>query len=166
MTDRWYQNVPTLKSLSEIDPSVENSDLFLRYSTMTPGIYFEVVGSYFWYDDPALHIERELNPETMQLSGQTVRPKYHRVSMTGGSFSTQSGPFLLCSEGAYYSGRYFKTAHPALTDAVARKDNLHYMAGVDYTLAGITCLNLFIINGSMLTGNLPLFAELGPGVYV
>jgi hypothetical protein len=131
-------------SLSKIDPSLKNSDVFLRYSAMTPGIDFELVGGYFWYDDPALHIKRELDPETMQLIGLTVSPQYHRVSMAGGSFSTQAGPFLLRGEGAYYSGRPFQTADPAVTGAVVKKDNLHYMAGVDYTLAGITMSAQFI----------------------
>jgi hypothetical protein len=88
---------------------------------MTPGIDFELVGGYFWYDDPALHIKREFDPETMQLIGLTVSPQYHRVSMAGGSFSTQAGPFLLRGEGAYYSGRPFQTADPAVTGAVVKR---------------------------------------------
>ncbi len=131
-------------SLSEIEPSLENSELFLRYSIMSSGIDFELVGGYFWYDDPALHMEREFEPETMELIGLTVRPQYHRVSMAGGSFSTQQGPFLFRGEGAYYSGRHFQTADPSIPDAVARKDNLHYMAGLDYTIAGITMSAQFI----------------------
>jgi len=37
-----------------------------------------------------------------------------------------------------------QTTDPAVTGAVVRKDNLHYMAGVDYTLAGITMSAQFI----------------------
>jgi hypothetical protein len=131
-------------SSSEIIPSLNNSELFLRYSTLSTGMDIELVGGYFWYDDPALHVERDLDPETMEIRRLTIQPQYHRVSMAGGSFSMPAGPFLLRGEGAYYSGRYFQTLDPLVSDAVVRKDNLHYMAGIDYTFAGIRMSAQFI----------------------
>ncbi|TVQ16159.1 MAG: hypothetical protein EA361_04550 [Bacteroidetes bacterium] len=131
-------------SRSEIDPSMENSEVYLRFSTMASGFDYELVGGYFWYDDPAMHITRHIDPQTQQLASLTLMPEYHRVSMAGGSISTPVGPFLLRAEGAYYSGRYFQTANPMAQGGKLKKDNLHYMAGLDYNLWGITLSAQFI----------------------
>lgn len=124
-------------STSEINPSLENSEVYLRYSLMASSIDFELVGGSFFYDDPALHLTKQIDPVTMQLTGITARPEYHRVTMGGGSFSLPVAGFVFRGEGAYYSGRYFQTSDNSVADAVIEKDNLHYMAGLDYTLAGV-----------------------------
>ncbi len=131
-------------STSDVPLRFENSEIFARYSMMASAFDFELVGGHFLYDDPAMHLTKEIDPQTMQLTGLTVRPEYHRVSMGGGSFSIPLGGFVLRGEGAYYTGRYFQTADPAVPDAAIQKDNLHYMAGLDYTLAGIRLSAQFI----------------------
>jgi len=131
-------------SAKEITPKLENSDLFLRFSAMSSNIDYELVGGYFFYDDPAMHITRQMNTETQELTGLTVRPEHHRVAMAGGSFSLPVGPLIIRGEGGYYSGRNFQTENPAAKDALTEKDNLHYMAGIDYTLAGIKLSVQFI----------------------
>jgi hypothetical protein len=80
----------------------------------------------------------------MQLTGITARPEYHRVNMGGGSFSLPVAGFVLRGEGAYYSGRYFQTTDISIPDATIEKSNLHYMAGLDYTLAGVKLSVQFI----------------------
>lgn len=131
-------------SRSEIDPSLKNSEVYLRFSTMASGFDYELVGGYFWYDDPAMHTIRHFDPQTQQLASLTLMPEYHRVTMAGGSISTPIGPFLLRAEGAYYSGRYFQTTNPMVQAGKLKKDNLHYMAGLDYNLWGITLSAQFI----------------------
>lgn len=131
-------------STSEIIPGLENSEVFARYSLMAPLFDFELVGGYFYYDDPAMHLTKEINPATMQLAGLTVRPEYHRVTMGGGSFSIPMGDLVLRGEGAYYSGRYFQTQDQAVADAAIEKDNLHYMAGLDYIIGGVRLSAQFI----------------------
>src|SRR6056297_2354155 len=84
-------------SAKEITPKLENSDLFLRFSAMSSNIDYELVGGYFFYDDPAMHITRQMNPETQELTGLTVRPEHHRVAMAGGSFSLPVGPLIIRS---------------------------------------------------------------------
>ena len=64
--------------------------------------------------------------------------------MGGGSFSIPVKDWLIRAEGAYYSGRYFQTENPSITDASIKKNNLHYMAGVDYTLKGVKLSIQFI----------------------
>lgn len=131
-------------SRSEVNTSLENSEIYLRFSQMGSGFDYELVGGYFWFDDPALHITREFDPGSMQLTGITVAPEYHRVTMGGGSISMPVGPLLLRAEGAYYSGRYFQTTNPMVPGGKLKKDNLHYMAGLDYNLWGITLSAQFI----------------------
>ncbi len=131
-------------STSEITPSLENSEVYLRYSLMASSVDFELVGGSFFYDDPALHLTRIIDPNTMQLTGITARPEYHRVTMGGGSFSLPVAGFVFRGEGAYYSGRYFQTTDNSVPDAVIEKNNLHYMAGLDYTLAGVKLSVQFI----------------------
>jgi hypothetical protein len=131
-------------SRSEVNTSIENSEIYLRFSQMGSGFDYELVGGYFWFDDPALHITREFDPGSMQLTGITVAPEYHRVTMGGGSISMPVGPLLLRAEGAYYSGRYFQTTNPMVPGGKLKKDNLHYMAGLDYNLWGITLSAQFI----------------------
>ncbi len=131
-------------SRAEIKPSVKNSEVYLRFSTMASGFDYELVGGYFWYNDPAMRITRHIDPQMQQLANLTLTPEYHRVSMAGGSISTPVGPLLLRAEGAYYSGRYFQTANPLVQGGKLKKDNLHYMAGLDYNLWGITLSAQFI----------------------
>jgi hypothetical protein len=131
-------------STSEVRPALENSELFGRYSLMASSFDLELVGGYFFYDDPAMHLTRVIDPGTMQITELTVRPDYHRVTMGGGSFSVPLGDLVVRGEGAYYTGRYYQTVSPAYADATVEKSNLHYMAGLDYTLAGIKLSTQFI----------------------
>jgi len=131
-------------STSQVNGNLENSEFFARYSLMASAFDFELVGGQFYYDDPAMHLTKQINPATMQLTGLIVRPEYHRVNMAGGSFSAPVGAFVLRGEGAYYSGRRFQTTAPTIQDATIEKDNLHYMGGIDYTLAGVKLSAQFI----------------------
>ncbi|MDX9904028.1 MAG: DUF1302 family protein [Bacteroidales bacterium] len=131
-------------SSSEVKKSLENSELFIRFSSMGSKADFELVGGYFWNDDPAMHITRIMDPETMQLAGLTVMPEHHRLTMAGMSISMPLGPLVIRGEGGYYSGKFFQTEAPTAQDATIEKDYLHYMAGLDYTLAGIRLSTQFI----------------------
>lgn len=124
--------------------SISNSDVFVRYSLMASAFDLELVGGRFMYDDPALHLTRKFDPVSKQLQSLTVRPEYHRVNMAGGSFSLPIGEMVIRGEGACYDGRYFQTSAPARTDATIAKNNLHYMAGLDFSLAGIKLSTQFI----------------------
>jgi hypothetical protein len=131
-------------STAEIEPKLENSEYFLRFSSISSKADLEIVGGYFWSDDPAMHITKQINPATMQLAGLTVRPEYHRLAMGGASIGIPLGPLVVRSEGGYYAGKYFQTETPTIPDATIEKDYLHYMVGVDYTLAGVRLSAQFI----------------------
>ena len=131
-------------STTEITPNLENSEIFFRFSNMGAFADFEIVGGYFWDDDPAMHLTKQFNPITNLPTGLIVRPEHHRLTMGGASFSMPVGPLLFKGEGGYYLGKYFQTLSPTIPDAAIKKDYLHYMVGLEYSLAGIMLSAQFI----------------------
>lgn len=131
-------------STARVTPKPGNSEAFVRYSALMPGIDYEFVGGYFFDDDPVMHMTRQVDPETMQLTGLIARPEHHRLTMVGGSFSTQVGPFLLRGESGYYHGKHFQTAAPGASDGTIEKNLLHSLVGLDYNLKGVTLTAQFI----------------------
>ncbi len=70
-------------SKQEVKGSVENSDLFAKYSVMTSLIDFEIMAGYAWDDDPTLHTTKMIDSVSHQLTGITVIPQHHDVSGQG-----------------------------------------------------------------------------------
>jgi len=131
-------------SSSEVTPSLENSEFFGKFSAITSPIDFELMAGYAWDDDPTMHIQKSINPATQQLSGITLLPQHHRLSIGGGSFSTTVGAFVLRGEGAYYSGKYFLTDNPTAIDGITDKNYLHYLFGVDFNIGDTRISSQFI----------------------
>lgn len=131
-------------SQKEITPQLKNSELFAKFSAMTSLIDFEVMAGYAWDDDPTMHIQKTIDPATQQLSGITLLPQHHRLTVGGGSFSTTVGAFVLRGEGAYYSGKYFQTENPTATDGITEEDYLHYLVGLDFNIGDIRISSQFI----------------------
>jgi len=137
-------------SQSKISPSLENSEFFLKYSAMTSKVDFEIMGGYTWDDNPTMHIQKEFTvdstsmPPSPILTGLTVTPQHHRLTVGGGSFSTEIKGVILRGEAAYYNGKYFQTADPMATDAIIQKDYLHYVAGVDFNIGSVKLSAQFI----------------------
>jgi len=121
-------------SREKITPSLDNSEVFAKFSALTGVVDFEVMAAYAWDDDPTLHVIKKIDPQTHHLTGLTVYPEHHRLTIGGGSFSTTLGPFVLRGEGAYYTGKYFNSTDPKLVDGTVKKDYLHYLLGLDYTI--------------------------------
>lgn len=121
------------RSKEEVKASLENSEVFAKYSALTALIDFEIMAGYAWDDDPTMHVIKQIDPTTHRLVGLTVMPQHHRLTIGGGSFSTTLGPFVLRGEGAYYQGKYFNTADPMARESVVEKDYLHYLVGTDFT---------------------------------
>jgi hypothetical protein len=131
-------------STNTVKPSIQNSEFFLRFSAMTSKVDYEIVGGIHWSDDPVMHLTKTIDPASMQLLDIVVRPEYHRMGMLGGSMSTTFGGFVVRAESSYNNGRYFQTEALQYADATVKKDYLHYMAGLDYTLLGVKLSTQFI----------------------
>jgi len=137
-------------SKNEIKPSLENSEVFLKYSLMSSSIDFDLMGGYTWDDNPAMHVERKFGMDTSTvppkpiLTGLNITPEHHRLSLFGGSFSSEIKGFILRGEAAYYVGKYFQTEDMKATDALVQKDYLNYVVGLDYSIGGVKLSAQFI----------------------
>lgn len=137
-------------SQSTVNPSLANSELFLKWSAMTSKVDFELMGGYTWDDNPTMHIQKQFgidtttNPPSPGLIGLDITPEYHRLTIVGGSFSTEIKGVIVRGEGAYYNGKYFQTADPMAEDALIQKDYLNYVAGVDFSIGNVKLSTQFI----------------------
>ncbi|MCK5087167.1 MAG: hypothetical protein KAQ90_06580, partial [Melioribacteraceae bacterium] len=126
----------------EVPASLENSEIFLKYSTLTRYIDFEIMGGYMWDDAPTMF--SSFTPDSTGGMNLIISPEHKRLSIAGGSFSTTLGPVVLRGEGAYYWGKYYNTTTPQIDNGVIQKDYIHYMLGVDFTLWNINFSTQFI----------------------
>ncbi|MEN8203154.1 MAG: DUF1302 family protein [Bacteroidota bacterium] len=135
-------------SRKNITPSLESSEVFLKYTALTSVIDFEIMGAYTWDDNPTLHVQKEfrVNPITHQttLAGLNITPEHHRLAIGGGSFSSEIKGVILRGEAAYYDGKYFLTEDPLQQDGNIQKDYLHYLMGLDFNLGPVKVSSQFI----------------------
>jgi len=138
-----FPTTPTFDySKLDVKPSLENSEIFLKYSTLTRYIDFEIMGGYMWDDAPTMF--SSFTPDSTGGINLIISPEHMRLPIAGGSFSTTLGPVVLRGEGAYYWGKYFNTNTPQIDNGVIQKDYIHYMLGVDFTLWDINLSTQFI----------------------
>ena len=121
-------------SKENITPSIKNSDVFAKFSALTSLIDFEIMAGYAWDNDPTIHVIKSIDPTTKQLTGVKLIPEHHRLAIGGGSFSATLGSFVLRGEGAFYSGKYFQSSDPALSEGVVKKNYIDYLLGLDFTI--------------------------------
>ncbi|MCK5825375.1 MAG: hypothetical protein KAG96_08220 [Ichthyobacteriaceae bacterium] len=133
-------------SESKVKPSIENSELFLKYSAMTSFLDFEVMGGYTWDDNPMMHVEKVIDKSTGKpvLSGLNITPKHHRLTVAGASFSTDIKGVILRGEGAFYNGKYYQTTDVKAIDATVQKNYINYVAGVDFNIGNVKLSTQFI----------------------
>ncbi len=137
-------------SNSEITPSLANSEFFLKYSQMTSKIDFELMGGYTWDDAPTMHVEKVFGKDTSTmppkpyLKGLNIMPEHHRLTVAGGSFSSEIKGVILRGEAAYYNGKYFQTEDMSAEDAIIQKDYLNYVVGLDFNIGSVKLSAQFI----------------------
>lgn len=122
------------KDDSEKDIATEfnNSELFMRYSSIGQKYDYEIMAAYSWDDEPTLH---------KNFQKMSVIPQHHRLTTVGGSISTMIGPYIIRGEGAYVSGNYFNLENPKFhindyPEGVIEKDIAKWLVGVDYNYEG------------------------------
>ncbi len=152
----WYNEpsfpaTPTFDwSNSEIAPSLANSEFFLKYSQMTSFVDFEIMGGYTWDDNPTMHVQKEFGMDTSTmppkpyLKGLNIMPEHHRLTVGGGSFSSEIKGIILRGEAAYYNGKYFQTEDQNAVDAIVQKDYLNYVIGLDFNIGSVKMSTQFI----------------------
>jgi len=137
-------------SQSTIKPSLENSEVFMKWSAMTSKIDFDLMGGYTWDDNPTMHVQKHFGmdtttmPPSPMLTGLTITPEHHRLAVGGGSFSTEIKGFILRGEAAYYNGKYFQTEDITAEDAIIQKDYVNYVVGLDFSIGKVKLSGQFI----------------------
>jgi len=137
-------------SKSTINPSLENSEVFLKYSAMTSKIDFDLMGGYTWDDNPTMHVQKQFGmdasttPPTPMLTGLLITPEHHRLGVAGGSFSSEIKGVILRGEAAYYNGKYFQTEDMQAKDALVQKDYINYVVGLDFSIGSVKLSGQFI----------------------
>lgn len=134
-------------SKENINPSLENSEVYLKYSLSSSAIDFDLMGAYTWDQTASMYTEKEFEMDSMGnplLTGLLITPEHHRLTVAGGSFTTDIKGFVLRGEAAYYNGKYFQTADPTAEGALTQKDYLHYVVGLDYGIGNLKLSAQFI----------------------
>ncbi|MCD4724288.1 MAG: hypothetical protein K8R63_05540, partial [Bacteroidales bacterium] len=134
-------------SKENINPSLENSEVYLKYSLSSSAIDFDLMGAYTWDQTASMYTEKEFEMDSMGnpiLTGLLITPDHHRLTVAGGSFTTDIKGFVLRGEAAYYNGKYLQTADPTAEGALTQKDYLHYVVGLDYGIGNLKLSAQFI----------------------
>lgn len=133
-------------SKSIVNPSLENTEIFLKYSAITSKIDFDLMGGYTWDDNPAMHVKKEFDTSSgiPVLTGLIITPQHHRLTVAGGSFSSEIKGVILRGEAAYYNGKYFQTEDPMAVDALIKRNYLNYVVGLDFSIGGVKLSGQFI----------------------
>jgi len=124
-----YASTANINDAEEVEMDLENGEIFGKFSYLGSLLDFELMGGYMWDDEPTPHVT--------SLAPLEVTPKYHRLVLGGGSFSTTVAGAVLRAEGAYYHGKRFRTDDPAEGEGVVRRDYVHYLVGSDFSLLGL-----------------------------
>lgn len=122
--------MPTFNDTEDVEMTLENGEVFTKFSYLGSLLDFEIMGGYMWDDEPTPHVTG-LGPPL------EITPKYHRLILGGGSVSTAVAGVVARAEGAYYHGKYFRTDDPTTDEGVIHKDYIHYLVGADFSLVGI-----------------------------
>jgi len=131
-------------SSKDVDASLENSEVFAKYSLLSSSFDLEMMAGYAWDDAPAMHMSAELDPDSHEMVSLTITPEHHRLPLVGGSFSTGVGGAVVRGEGAYYWGKHLPTVSPLIEDGVLERDYVHYLLGVDWAFLGVNVSAQFI----------------------
>lgn len=135
-------------SKSTIDPSFENSELYLKYALSSSAIDFDLMAAYTWDATPSMYVEKELMMDTTTgspiLTGLLITPEINRLTVIGGSFTSTLKSFIIRGEAAYYNGKYFQTEDPKAAGALTQNNYLHYVLGLDYGIGNLKLSAQFI----------------------
>lgn len=118
--------------------SLRHSNLGLRASTLRGG--WDTSLFYYRSTDvnPTFYREVTLAPAPTL----TYTPRHDRIWQAGGTLAKDFGAVVAKGELIYASGRRYSVTRLAQADGVVPQDTLDYVAGLDFSVAGDTRLNL------------------------
>jgi hypothetical protein len=161
-TPKFKQKVYYDYSHASVSDKLSNSEAALKFSHLSSSIDFELMAAWLWDDNPALHIYTQID------SSLLIIPEYHRLPLTGAGFSKNLGSIVVRGEAACYFDKYL-TSSDLSQNALARKNYLHYLLGIDHNLLNIDYSLQFIqeyitayeniIQNDQLTTAITIFAS-------
>jgi len=125
--------------------NLENSEVFMKLSGIVSFMDYEIMAGYMWDDDPSMHITPIFSGSPPALTEVTLAPQHHRLTVGGGSFSTELAGMVLRGEGAYYQGKQFLALN-AMNYPIdlIEKDYFHYLLGLDFSIGSTRFSTQFI----------------------
>jgi len=123
-----FATTPTIQPGSLPGMSLQNGEYFARYSWMGSSLDLSLMGGWFWNDTPVFKV--------VSLGPLTVKPEYYQLAAGGYAVSGALGPFILRSEGAFYSNKRFQGSPMVYPDGYAEKNEIQYLVGTDFSVAG------------------------------
>jgi len=123
-----FAAIPTLQTGPLPGMSLRNGEYFARYSWMGPSLDVSLMGGWFWNDTPVFRV---VSPVPL-----TVKPEYYQLVAGGYAVSGVLGPFILRSEGALYGNKRFQGNPMVYPDGYAEKNEIQYLVGSDFSVAG------------------------------
>ena len=138
-TPDFPQSVEVVNDYSQkaIEPSLENSEAFFKFSGVSSLIDYELMAGYAWDDDPTMYITPEFGFVNggPALTKVTLAPQHNRLSILGASTSADIMGYVIRTEAAYYSGKDFSAINAtSLPFDIKEKDYLHYLVGTDFSI--------------------------------
>lgn len=132
-------------SEKDIQATLKNSEVFTKFSGILPFMDYEIMAGYMWDDDPSMHVMPEFSGTPPALTGVTLRPQHHRLSVGGGSFSTELAGMVFRGEGAYYQGKQFLAVNAMeYPIELPGKDYFHYLLGLDFSIGSTRLSTQFV----------------------
>ncbi len=107
---------------------LRDSDAGFRISTFWKGSDLSLNYLYHYHDAPILFRV----PPSAPAAPIVVTPGWERTHTMGGTFSRAIGDFVVRSEAAYSSDRFFSTADPTEPDGVIDTGEVAYVLGLDW----------------------------------
>ncbi len=119
------------RSKVKVPGRLGNSETFIKYSGMSSSLDYELMAGTMWDDDPTLHLTPVLMPDYSLI----IAPQHHRLTLAGGSFSTELKGVIFRAEGAYYQGKKFISNNDfGLPLELLERDYIHYLLGTDFSI--------------------------------
>jgi len=133
-----FATTPTVQAGTLPGMSLQNGEYFARYSWMGSSLDLSLMGGWFWNDTPAFKV--------VSLGPLSVKPEYYQLAAGGYAASGALGPFILRSEGAFYGNKRFQGSPMVYPDGYAEKNEVQYLVGTDFSVAGYNFGLQFIQN--------------------
>lgn len=130
-----------IESPDSPDDMVADSDIGLRLSTFWKGWDLTLNYFYHYHDEPVLYQQLSL---VAPVPTVTIKPRYRRSHLIGGTFSNAFGDLTLRGEVGLALERHLSTTNVSDADGVVKTDELAGVLGLDWFGYSETLISLQI----------------------